>query len=213
LAPEGQWSGCEDEELVIKGMPDTTYGSDYDTRHSIMGWATFLNSAPIIVKSKMRQYVDLSVTESELGGVTEMAQDMLFAIQILESMGLHVKKPMILYLDKEGAKDLAKNWSVGGQTWHVEVCQYSLHKFKEQNLIHCVWTSSATMSSDVLTKNLPQDIFNHHDKVFSGEDQYMKKKTKGGNLQVDEDVGGWMTPKWYMEVPAVIEGTAKCHCK
>jgi hypothetical protein len=29
----------------------------------------------------------------------------------------------------------------------------------------------------------------------------MKKKTKVGNLQVDEDVGGRMTPKWYLEVP------------
>jgi hypothetical protein len=29
LAPEGQWSGCEDEGLVNKGMSDTTYTSDY----------------------------------------------------------------------------------------------------------------------------------------------------------------------------------------
>jgi hypothetical protein len=50
-------------------------------------------------------------------------------------------------------------------------------KLKEQDLIHCVWT----------VKNLPQDIFKH---VFCGEDQYMKKKTEVGNLQVDEDVQG-----------------------
>jgi hypothetical protein len=43
------------------------------------------------------------------------------------------------------------------------------------------------MSSDVLTKNLPQNIFEHQTKVFCGEDQYMKKKTEVGNLQVDED--------------------------
>jgi hypothetical protein len=49
LAPEGQWSGHEDEELIIKGMSDTTNASDYDTRRSVMGHATFLNGAPIIV--------------------------------------------------------------------------------------------------------------------------------------------------------------------
>jgi hypothetical protein len=51
LAPEGQWSGRKDkdEELKIKGMSDTTYASDYDTRHSVMGLATFLNGTPIIV--------------------------------------------------------------------------------------------------------------------------------------------------------------------
>jgi hypothetical protein len=53
--------------------------------------------------------VGLSVTESELG--------------ILKSMGLCVKKPMILYLDNKGAKDLANNWSVRGRTRHVEVCE------------------------------------------------------------------------------------------
>jgi Reverse transcriptase (RNA-dependent DNA polymerase) len=46
LAPEGQWSGCEDEELIFKGMSNTTYASDYDTRRSVMGRATFLNGMP-----------------------------------------------------------------------------------------------------------------------------------------------------------------------
>jgi hypothetical protein len=131
LAPEGQWSGREDEELIIKGMSNTTYASDYNTRCSVMGRATFLNSTPIIVRSKMCQYVDLSVTESELGSTTEMAQDMLFAMHIIESMGLKVKKPMILCVDNKGAKDLANNWSVGGRTRHVEVWQYFLRELKE----------------------------------------------------------------------------------
>jgi hypothetical protein len=102
-------------------MSDTTYASDYVAQRSVMGRVTFLNEAPVIVCSNMHQYVDLLVTESELGGVTETAQDMLFVMSIVESMGLKVKKPMILYLDNKGAKDLANNWSVGGRTRHIEV--------------------------------------------------------------------------------------------
>jgi hypothetical protein len=89
----------------------------------------------------MHQYVDLYVTESELGGATETAQDMLLAMRIVESMGLTVKKLMILYVDNKGAKDLANNWSIGRCTRHVEVRQYFQRKLKEQDLIHCVWTS------------------------------------------------------------------------
>jgi hypothetical protein len=95
--PQGQWSGWEDEELIIKGMSDTTYTSNYDTQHSVMGHATFLNEAPIVVRSKMQQYINLSVREGELGGATETAQEMLFVMRIIESMGLHVKKLMSLY--------------------------------------------------------------------------------------------------------------------
>jgi hypothetical protein len=91
----------------------------------------------------MRQYVDLSVTESELGSATETTQDMLFTMCITESMGLTVKKPMILYADNKGVKDLANNWSVGGHTRHVEVCQYFLHKHKwYENVQQCLGKES-----------------------------------------------------------------------
>jgi hypothetical protein len=199
LAPKGTWNGDNSDELVVKGMSDTTYASDYDTRRSVMGRMTFLNEAPVIIRSKMQQYVDLSVTESELGGATETAQDMLFVMQIVESMGLKVKKPMILYLDNKGAKDLANSWSVGGRTRHIEVRQYFLRELKEQGLIQCVWTSGVLMTSDILTKNLSQDIFERHAKVFCGTDEYMKTKNEVGNIQVDEDVGSHMTPTWYLD--------------
>jgi hypothetical protein len=58
-------------------------------------------------------------TESELRSA-ETAQDMQFVIQILDSMGLKVKKPMLLYINNKGTKDLANSWSVGGQTRHAE---------------------------------------------------------------------------------------------
>ena len=41
---------------------------------------------------------------------------MLFTMRVLESIGLKVKKPMILKVDNKGTKDLANNWIVGGQT-------------------------------------------------------------------------------------------------
>ena len=42
------------------------------------------------------------------------AQDMLF-LMWLESIGLKVRKPMVLMVDNIGAKDLANNWSVEGR--------------------------------------------------------------------------------------------------
>jgi hypothetical protein len=106
------------------GMSDATYASDLDTQQSVMGQTTFLNGAPVMMKSNMQRYSDLSVTKSELGSATETAQDMMFVMQILELMGLRVKKPMLLYINNKGAKDLANNWSVGGQRRHVEGARF-----------------------------------------------------------------------------------------
>jgi hypothetical protein len=55
------------------------------------------------------------------------------------------------------------------------------------------------MTSDLLTKNLPQEPFEKHTATFCGVDEYMTK-TELGNLQVEEGVRGHMTPAWYMDV-------------
>jgi hypothetical protein len=62
-----------------------------------------------------------SVTEAELFAVTCCAQDMLFKMRVLESMGLKVKKTMTLKVDNKGAKDLCDNWSVGGRALRIYV--------------------------------------------------------------------------------------------
>jgi hypothetical protein len=55
-------------------------------------------------------------------------------MQILESMGLKVKKSMILNVDNKGATDLCDNWSVGG-TRRVEVKQMLLRELKETKVL------------------------------------------------------------------------------
>jgi hypothetical protein len=50
---------------------------------------------------------------------------MLYAMQIMNSIGLKVKLPMRLIVDKEEEKDICHNWSVGGHTRHVEVKSFS----------------------------------------------------------------------------------------
>jgi hypothetical protein len=201
--------------LDIKGISDTTYASDYDTWQSVMGRTTFLNDAPVIMKSNMQHITNLSVTESELGGATETAQDMLFVMQILESKELKVTKPMILYIDSKGAKDLANNWSVGGQTRHIEVQQYFLCELKEQGLIVCVGTAGNGMCSNLFTKNLLCQLFKKHASAFVGYNEYMlptddyidnmenfnknKKKNEVGNIHIEKGVGLQFILLWYLD--------------
>ena len=73
------------------------------------------------MKCGQQTSVTLSVTEAELVSATQCAQDMLFIMRVLESVGLKVQKPMILKVDNKGAVDLANNWSIGGRTQHIEV--------------------------------------------------------------------------------------------
>ena len=106
------------------------------------------------MRSKMQDCMTLSVTEAELVVATACAQDMLFSMQLMESIGLTVKKPMILTVDNKGAKDLANNWSVGGRTRHIDVRYYFLRKLKETDLVQMVWQHGVHNCANFVHKEL-----------------------------------------------------------
>ena len=174
LDPDMKWDGKDRNfEFIVTGKSDSDYAVEPDTRRSISGCTTFLCGAPVVCRSRMQKCVTLSVTEAEYVAGVECAQDMLFTMRVLESMGLKVKKPMILEIDNKGAVDLANNWSVAGRTRHVAARIAFLRELKEEGLILVQWKSSAEMSSDIFTKNVGGADFEKHAQVYVGKDEYM----------------------------------------
>ena len=186
LKPFGRWDGSKNYEFVIEGWSDSEYAKDA-SRRSVNGWSTFLNGAPVSYRSKMMPIVALSVTEAELFSAVLCAQDMLFVMRIVNSLGLRVKLPMKLNVDNKGMHDLSHNWSVGGRTRHVEVKQYFLREMKEMGLIEVEWKPGPEQRSDIFTKNLQRSLFEKHGAQFFGQDEYMMKNVDEG--KVDHEQG------------------------
>ena len=69
-----------------------------------------MQDALVVMKSKLLSIVALSITKAELYSATMCAQDMLFVMRIMNSMGLKVKLPMKLKINNSGADDLVHNW-------------------------------------------------------------------------------------------------------
>jgi hypothetical protein len=176
LKPSRTWNGKPDFEFIVKGLSDANYATDPSSRKSISGYSVFLEDAPISMKSGQQKSVTLSTAEAELVSGTQCAQDMLFVMRVLESIGLKVKKPMILQIDNKGAVDLANNWSIGGRTRHMEVRQYFLRDLKMEGTILTQWLAGSEMSSDLFTKNLARPLFEQHMQTFCGVDQYMRQQ-------------------------------------
>jgi len=159
LKPKNKWDGDPNYEFNVKGKADANYGTDTTKRHSTSGTITYLEEAPVAIRSKQQDGTTLSVTEAELVAATSCAQDMLFTMRLIESLGLKVKKPMKLFVDNKGAVDLANNWSIGGRTRHMDIRQHFLREMKEKGVILTRWISSNEQEADVLTKNLPKKEF------------------------------------------------------
>jgi hypothetical protein len=94
---------------------------------------------------------------------------------MLESIGLKVKKPMILEIDNKGAIDLAHNWSVGGHMRHDSIQQnFFLCELQEEEIVTVKWIPTNVNSADLFTKNLPGPAFEKHIAVYCGTDEYME---------------------------------------
>jgi hypothetical protein len=181
LRPDAKWDGNRDFEFTIEGFSDANYAAHVEGRRSVTGYAVFLNGAPIREKSRMQNCVTLSVTEAELVAATECTQDMIRAKNVIESMELRVKLPMILRVDNRGAVDLVNNWSVGGRTRHVDVHYWYLRDLKEQGIVNVEWIGTEYQTADLFTKNLRKPIFVQHIRAFvTDDDDDMSRSTREG---------------------------------
>ena len=173
LKPERTWNGKDKSfKFRISGKADSDYAKCPVTRRSVSGYATFLEGAPVTVKSAMQKFVALSVTEAETVSGVQCAQDMLYVKRLLEDMELQVELPMVLEIDNSGAVDLANNWSAGGRTRHMETRMFFLRDLQEDGIIEVKWLRGKDNPVDIFTKNLAGPDFNKCGCVFVGDDEY-----------------------------------------
>ena len=89
LSPNKKWDGKDRGfKFRIHGVADSDYAKCQISRRSVSGYATFLEGAPVTVKSAMQKVVALSVTEAETIAGVQCAQDMIYVKRVLEGMGL-----------------------------------------------------------------------------------------------------------------------------
>ena len=92
--------------------------------------------------------------------------NVMFAMRFVMSVGLKAELPMLSEVDNEGAADVCDNWTVGGQTRHIEVKQCFLCELKESVILKIQWKSSEEMTSDLFTKNLRGPLSKKHASEF-----------------------------------------------
>jgi hypothetical protein len=99
---------------------DSDWASDKGSRKSVTGFSIFLQGAPILWKSQTQMTVSLSSTKAEYYALSEAAKEIKFVSQVLESLSIHIKRPIIVHLDNVGAIFLAKTQSATKHTRHID---------------------------------------------------------------------------------------------
>jgi hypothetical protein len=161
LKPARKWDGTKGFKFKIRGRSDSNYATCSD-RKSTSGWSTYLEEAPVSIKSGTGKTVALSVTEAEINPATACTQDMIYVKRLLESIGLEVELPMLLEVDNKGAVDWTNNWSTGGRTRHMDTKHTWLRELKEEGTLIIKWIPGKDNETDILTKNVDGPLFERH---------------------------------------------------
>ncbi len=129
---------------------DSDYAKKPKDRPSVLGHVVYLEGAPAMFKSSTERTVSLSTTKAETYAGVTCVQDILYMKNVMESLRLRVKLPMVLKMDNQGAVYLANNWIVGGRTRHIDVRSVFLGELKEAGVLVIKWIAGAG-------RHLPQE--------------------------------------------------------
>ena len=76
--------------FYLEGLSDSEYAEDRDTRISVYGYIIYFCGSPIAWKSKSGKSVTLSSTEAEYFATSEIAKEVIFAKNVIESIGIKI---------------------------------------------------------------------------------------------------------------------------
>ena len=163
---------AKDECWELVCFCDSDYAGDPDSRRSVTGYVLYVKGVPVCWKSKAQRSVTLSSTEAEWIALSEAVKEIIFVLQLLESLKIEVNLPITVRVDNTGAIFMAKNINTTSGTKHVDVRTKYVNEYCEDGVIKIIFVESANNDADIFTKNLGQELHNKHsNKLISTKNQ------------------------------------------
>ena len=161
--------GMEDWKLT--SFSDSDWASDRENRKSISGFVLYLCRVPISWKNKAQKAPTLSLSEAEYVALSEAAKEVKFVVQLLESIGFKVKKPVKVRVDNVGAIYIAENPSTSQRTRHIDTRYHFVREMVNDEYIEIVFVKSENNLSDGFTKNISKESQQRHEETYLDKDK------------------------------------------
>ncbi|KAL7535063.1 hypothetical protein ACHAXR_008476, partial [Thalassiosira sp. AJA248-18] len=121
---------------------DSDFATDPDTRRSVSGYIIYLHGVPIVWKSKAQKSVTLSSAEAEWFALSEAVKDVMFLLQLCESMNIKVQLPVTVRVDNTATIFMAHNITTSSRTKHIDCRLRYVNEYVEDGIIKIVFVRS-----------------------------------------------------------------------
>ena len=124
---------------------------------------------PIIWKLKSQQSITLLSSEAEYVALSEAAKDIKFVYQLLQSIGVIIKLPIVVRVDNVGAIFMSENTSTSGRTKHVDIHYRYVNEMVMDEFLKIVFVKTKENVVDIFTKNITSEVYKTLVKSFLSE--------------------------------------------
>jgi len=150
----------------LVSFSDSDWAGDKDNRRSVNGFVLFLCGVPIVWRSKQQKTVALSSSEAKYVAISEAVKEILFVLQLLNTMNIPVEAPVRVRVDNMGAIFMAGNASSSVKTRHVDTRFHFVRELVEDKVVEIIFVKTDENKADGFTKNVRGDVFEEHVKDF-----------------------------------------------
>ena len=150
------------EPWKISVFTDSDYAGDPVTRRSVSGYVIYVHNVPVCWRSKAQRSVTLSSTEAEWVALSEAVKEVIFLMQLCNSMKIKIQLPVEVRVDNVGAIFMSKNVTTTSRTKHVDIRSKYVREYVEDGIIKIVFVKSEDNESDIMTKNCQSDLHSKH---------------------------------------------------
>ena len=150
------------EQWELTCYTDSDYAGDPETRRSVSGYILYVKNVPVCWCSKAQRAVTLSSSEAEWYALSEATKEIIFVLQLLESIHIKVRLPIIVRVDNVGAIFLSGNINTASRSKHIDIRTNYVNEYVEDGVLKIVFVKSADNTSDMMTKNLGGELHVKH---------------------------------------------------
>jgi len=154
---------------VLFGAVDSDYAGDTTHRRSVTGIVLRLAGGTILYKTKFQDIHALSSTEAEFTAAVEAGKYILYIRSILDEIGLPQDEATVLFEDNQGALLLANAQQPTKRTRHMDIKNFALQDWVQEDLIRLARISTNDNYSDVMTKATARTLYYRHMNYILGK--------------------------------------------